>query len=133
MNLNEEVQEIACQNSTLDSTLDGFDDCFVMDVCPIVFESFSGYADYHLTTPKVIITLASRAKLIDVRAVLDTGAEVSIITLDAAVRFEIPITYNSGMALRTIIRDKSRFVGFIDNVPVTIGNSIVRTRFYIMD
>jgi hypothetical protein len=96
-------------------------------------ETFSGYSDYHSPTPKVVITLTGRAKLSDVRATLDTGAEVSVITLDAATRFEIPITYSSGMALRTIIGSKSRFVGFSDNVPVTIGNSIVRTRFYIMD
>jgi hypothetical protein len=131
VNLDGEVQEMACQNSALDQT--GFEECFVVDVCPVVFESFSGYADYHSATPKVIITLTGRAKLTDVRAVLDTGAEVSVMTLDAAVRFEIPITYSSGMALRTIMGDKSRFVGFADNVPVTIGNSVVRTRFYIMD
>jgi hypothetical protein len=129
--LDEAVQEMACQNSALGRT--DFEESFVVDVCPVVFESFSGYADYHSATPKVIITLTGRAKLTDVRAVLDTGAEVSVMTLDAAVRFEIPITYSSGMALRTIMGDKSRFVGFADNVPVTIGNSVVRTRFYIMD
>ena len=37
------------------------------------------------------------------------------------------------MALRTIIGTKSRFVGFADNVAVTIGNTVVRTRFYIME
>ena len=103
------------------------------EVCPIFVESYSGYSDYYSPTPKVVITLTGRAKLTDVRATLDTGAEVSVITLDAATRFEIPITYSSGMALRTIIGNKSRFVGFADNVPVTIGNSVVRTRFYIMD
>src|SRR6266487_176586 len=106
---------------------------FVAEVGPLVVENFSGYSDYHSPTPKVIITLTGRAKLADVRATLDTGAEVSVITLDAAERFEIPVTHSSGMALRTIVRNKSRFVGFADNVPVTIGNTVVRTRFYIMD
>ena len=104
-----------------------------MEVCPVFVETYSGYSDYHSPTPKVVITLTGRAKLTDVRATLDTGAEVSVITLDAATRFEIPITYSSSMALRTIIGNKSRFVGFADNVPVTIGNTVVRTRFYIMD
>ncbi len=37
------------------------------------------------------------------------------------------------MALQTIIRNKSRFVGFTNNVLVTISNIVVRTRFYIID
>jgi len=32
-----------------------------------------------------------------------------------------------------IIGTKSRFVGFADNVAVIIGNTIVRTRFYIIE
>jgi hypothetical protein len=83
--------------------------------------------------PKVVITIVGRSKLADVRAILDIGAEVSVIFLDTAVRFEIPITYNMGMALWTIIRTKSRFVGFLDNIAITIKNIVVRTRLYIID
>jgi hypothetical protein len=83
--------------------------------------------------PKVIITLVGRSKLINIRAILNTRAEVSIISLNIALRFEIPITYNTRIALWTITRDKSRFVGFIDNIAVIIRNTIVRTRFYIID
>jgi fumarate reductase subunit C len=61
------------------------------------------------------------------------GAEVSIISLDTAIRFEILITYNIGMALRTIIGTKSRFIGFLDNVVIIIRNIIVRTRLYIIN
>jgi hypothetical protein len=32
-----------------------------------------------------------------------------------------------------ITRDKSRFVGFIDNIAIIIGNTIIKTRFYIID
>src|SRR6266487_7024150 len=106
---------------------------FITKVGLLVVENFSSYLDYYLPTPKVIITLTKRAKLADVRATLDIGVEVSVITLDAAERFEILVTYSSGMALQTIIRNKSRFVGFTDNVLVTIGNTVVRTRFYIID
>jgi hypothetical protein len=117
----------------LENLLPGTENLRTADVNTLVVENFSGYSDYHSPTPKVIITLAGRGKLADVRATLDTGAEVSVISLDAALRFEIPITHSTGMALRTITGDKSRFVGFADNVAVTIGNTIVRTRFYIMD
>ena len=104
-----------------------------MDVNPLVIENFFNYSDYHSLISKVIITIVSRGKLTDVRVILDTGVEVSYISLDAVLRFKIPITYSTGMALRTIIRTKSKFVGFADNVAVTIGNTVVRTRFYIME
>jgi hypothetical protein len=35
----------------------------------------------------------------DIRAILNTRAEVSVISLDVALRFKIPITYSSGIAL----------------------------------
>ena len=104
-----------------------------MDVNPLVIENFSSYSDYHSLILKVIITIAGRGKLTDVRAILDTGAEVNCISLDAVLRFEILITHSTRIALRTIIRTKSRFVGFIDNVAVTIENTVVRTRFYIIE
>ena len=66
------------------------------------------------------------------RAILDTGVEVSYISLNAVLRFEILITYNIKIALRTIIKTKFKFVGFIDNVAVTIKNTVIRTRFYII-
>jgi hypothetical protein len=70
-----------------------------IDVSTLVVENFSGYLDYYSSTPKVIITIVGRSKLMDMRATLNTRAEVSVISLDAALRFKIPITYNSGMAL----------------------------------
>src|SRR6266536_2712691 len=100
---------------------------FVTEVSPLVIENFSSYSDYYSPTPKVIITLTGRAKLANVRATLNTGAEVSVITLDTAKRFEILVTHSLGMALHTIISNKSRFVRFVDNVLVIISNIVVRT------
>jgi len=68
-----------------------------------------------------------------VRAILNTSTKISIVTLDATLRFKILITYNLGIVLRTIVKNKSRFVRFIDNIIVTIRNTVVRTRFYIID
>ena len=82
---------------------------------------------------KVIITLVGKGKLINIRATLNTKAKVSIISLNIALRFKIPITYSIGMALWIITKDKFRFVGFIDNIAVIIGNTIVRTQFYIIN
>ena len=104
-----------------------------MDINPLVIENFSNYSDYHSLILKVIITIIGRGKLTDIRAILDTGAEVSCISLDAVLRFEILITHSTRIALRTIIRTKFKFVGFIDNVAVIIKNIVVRTRFYIIE
>jgi fumarate reductase subunit C len=61
------------------------------------------------------------------------GAEVSVIFLDIVVRFKILIIYSIRMALWTIIKIKSRFVRFLDNVVIIIRNIVVRTRLYIID
>jgi hypothetical protein len=49
--------------------------------------------------PKVIITIASRSKLADIRVILNTKAEVNVISLNIALRFKILITYNTRIAL----------------------------------
>jgi hypothetical protein len=49
--------------------------------------------------PKVVIIIAGRSKLANIKAILNTGAEVSVISLNIVVRFKIPITYNIGIAL----------------------------------
>jgi len=72
-----------------------------------------------------VITLTRRAKLIDIRAILNTRVKVSVIILNITIRFEILITYSLEIALRTIISNKSRFVSFVDNVLITIKNSII--------
>ena len=116
----------------LEDLIYGTDDLRIVDVNPLVIENFSGYSDYYSLILKVIITIVGRGKLTDMRVILDTGAEVSYISLDAVLRFEISITYSTGIALRTIIRTKFKFVGFIDNVAVIIKNTVIRTRFYII-
>ena len=63
---------------------------------PLAIENFSSYLDYYLPTLKVIIILLGRAKLVNVRAMLNTRAEVSVITLDAVKRFKILTTNGLG-------------------------------------
>jgi hypothetical protein len=98
-----------------------------------MLENFSSYLDYYLLIPKVIIIIAGRSKLANIRVILDIGAEVNIISLNIAIRFKILITYSIRIALRIIIKTKSRFVGFSDNITITIRNTIIRTRLYIID
>jgi hypothetical protein len=49
--------------------------------------------------PKVIITLISKSKLINIRVTLNIKAEVNIISLNIALRFKILITYSTKMSL----------------------------------
>ena len=81
----------------------------------------------------MVITLISRGKLTNIRVILNIGAKVSVITLNTVLRFEIPITYSFKIALRTIIKNKSRFIRFINNITVIVGNTIIKTRFYIIN
>ena len=72
-----------------------------------------------------MITLTRRAKLTDVRATLNTRVEVNVVILNITTRFKILITYSLGIALKTIISNKSRFIRFIDNMPIIIRNLVV--------
>jgi hypothetical protein len=49
--------------------------------------------------PKVIITLVSKGKLTNIKAILNIRAKVSVISLNIALRFKILITYSIEMAL----------------------------------
>ena len=70
-----------------------------VDVNILIVKNFFSYLDYYLSTLKVIITLVGRGKLANIRAILNTRAEVSIISLNIALRFEIPITYSTRIFL----------------------------------
>ncbi len=91
----------------------------------IFIKSYSRYLDYYLLTSKIVITLTKRVKLIDIRAILNTRVKVSIITLNITIHFKILITYSLRIALRTIISNKSRFISFIDNIPIIIRNLVI--------
>ena len=49
--------------------------------------------------PKVIITIVSKSKLINIRVILNIKAEVNIISFNTALKFKILITYNIKIAL----------------------------------
>jgi hypothetical protein len=48
--------------------------------------------------PKVIIILVSRGKLVNIRVILNTKIEVSVISFNIALRFKILITYSTKIA-----------------------------------
>jgi predicted metalloprotease with PDZ domain len=72
---------------------------WIVDVNLLVIKNYSGYLDHYSPTPKVIITIAGRGKLINIRVILDTRVEVSYISLNIVLRFKILITYSTRMAL----------------------------------
>ena len=71
----------------------------IININPLVIKNFSSYLDYYSPTPKVIITIIDRGKLTNIRATLNTKAEVNYISLNIVLRFKILITYNIKMAL----------------------------------
>jgi hypothetical protein len=65
----------------------------------LILENFSSYLDYYLFIPKVIIIIADKSKLINIKTILNIGVKVNIISLNIAIRFKISIIYNIGIAL----------------------------------
>ena len=71
----------------------------VTKLSPLFVKNFSRYLDYYLPTLKVIIILIRRAKLANIRAILNIRAEVSVIILNTLKRFKILVIYSLGIAL----------------------------------
>ena len=71
----------------------------ITKLSPLFVKNFSRYLDYYLPTSKVIIILIKRAKLANIRAILNIRVEISIIILDAAKRFKILVIHSLEIAL----------------------------------
>ena len=67
------------------------------------------------------------------RITFDSEVEVSYITLETAIRLGLPITKSQSIALKTIIKTKSHFIGYADNIAIIVGDLVIRTRFYIIN
>ena len=80
-----------------------------------------------------MITIPRNIKINNVKATLDSGAEVSCITLKTAIRLNLSITKSQSMALKIITKTKSYFIGYANNIAITIGNLVVCIWFYIID
>jgi len=72
---------------------------WIININLLVIKNFSSYLDYYSPTLKVIITIVGRGKLTNIRAILNTRVEVNYISLNIVLRFEILITYSTGIAL----------------------------------
>tara|TARA_R110002060_G_scaffold1595_13_gene3101 strand:- start:76 stop:264 length:189 start_codon:yes stop_codon:yes gene_type:complete len=62
-----------------------------------------------------------------VKATLDNEVEVNYITLETTIRLGLPITKSQSMALKTITKTKSHFIGYANNIIVTVGDLVVCT------
>ena len=71
----------------------------IININLLVIKNYSSYLDYYSPILKVIITIVGRGKLINIRATLNTRAEVSCISLNVVLRFKILITYSTRIAL----------------------------------
>ena len=64
---------------------------------------------------------------------MNNEIKINIINLNAIERFKILIIYNKRINLRIIIKNKFKFINYINNFLITIENSIIKTRFYIIN
>jgi len=80
-----------------------------------------------------VVTILKNTKISNVKATLDSGTEISCITLKTAIRLGLLITKNQSMALKIITKIKSRFIGYANNIAVIVGDLIVCIWFYIID
>lgn len=67
------------------------------------------------------------------KATLDNEVEVSYITLKIAIQLGLLITKSQSIALKIIIKIKSRFINYADNIAIIVENLIVCIWFYIID
>ena len=80
-----------------------------------------------------MVTIPGNIKISNVKAILNSEAEVNCITLEMAIRLSLLITKSQSMALKTIIKIKSRFISYTDNIAVIVRDLIIHTWFYIID
>ena len=88
---------------------------------------------FHLSTPKIVITILRNIKISDVKVTFNNEVEVSCITLKMAIRLSLLIIKNQSIALKIIIKIKSCFIGYADNIAVIIGDLVVCIWFYIIN
>ena len=90
-------------------------------------------ATFHLPTPKIIITIFGNTKISNVRITFDSEAKVSCITLETAIRLGLLITKSQSITLKIITKIKSCFIGYANNIAVTVGDLVICIWFYIID
>ena len=71
----------------------------IININLLVIKNYSSYLNHYSLTPKVIITIVSKGKLINIRVILNTRVKVNYISLNIILRFKILITYNTKITL----------------------------------
>ena len=72
-----------------------------------------------------MVTILGNTKISDVKATLNSEAEVSCIILEMAIRLSLSITKSQSMALKIITKTKSCFIGYADNIAVIVGDLVI--------
>jgi len=84
---------------------------------------------YVAATPKVKVSLDQSE---GVTALLDTGAEVNVMTQDLADMLELPIRPEGQMVLVSHTGDVAPFIGVCENVRVRIGRVEIDQHFFVI-
>ena len=90
-------------------------------------------ATFHLLTLKIVVTIFRNIKISNVKVTFDNEAKVSCIILETAIRLSLSITKSQSIALKIITKTKYCFIGYADNIAITVEDLVIRTWFYIIN
>ena len=80
-----------------------------------------------------MVTILKNIKISNVKVTFNNKTEISYITLETAIRLGLLIIKNQSMALKIIIKTKSRFINYTNNIAIIIRNLVIRIWFYIIN
>ena len=93
------INDIISLNVKVNKRVIWFNNLRIINVNLLIIKNFFNYSDYHLFIFKVIITIINKGKLINIKAIFNTGVKLSYISLNIVLKFEILITYNIKITL----------------------------------
>jgi hypothetical protein len=84
------------------------------------FQRYRKEKTYAASTPKLLVKVEGTPT----KAMLDSGAEVNVITWAAADELGLPVRTDLLLALKTVSRDSRVFDGACEDVEISIGGVV---------
>jgi hypothetical protein len=85
---------------------------------------------YTVKSPRMVVNLGGEAS---VRALLDTGAEINVMTLDIAQEAGLAMRRNPKLVLVSHTGNTRGFVGVCENVEVQVGGIVTKQHIFVVD
>ena len=108
----------------------GLDDLAEVKVSSIEI-SRDGRLSYMESSPRIDVQVGTSSPLL--RGLVDTGAEVNVITAKLAATARLPIRPEPNIAIVSHTGHKRHFTGVCDNVIVSIGGIALTSHFFVLE